>query len=331
MEFKLFVGIDVSKNTIDAAIHGHQETKVFSNSKKGFKELTVWIKECVKAPAGQTLFCFEHTGLYSVALSVYLSESGFPFAQVPALEIKRSMGITRGKSDRVDARRIARYAYGKRDTVQLSALPSPALRKLRLYMSLRATLVRQRASLVATAKEQQSVYSCKDYKDIFRIYKKVSASLQKRIEELEAKILAVIEADGNLSKNYQMATSVPGIGRFTASYMLVCPNNFPRFGEWRKFACYCGTAPFEYSSGTSVRGRTKVNHLANKEIKSLLFMCAMNAVRHDVQLRAYYNRRVGEGKSRMATINIIKNKLLARVFATVKRQSPFVKLDMLPS
>lgn len=329
MEFKTFVGIDVSKNTLDVSIHGHQETKVFANSKKGFKEMINWVKKQKEEPADPLLFCFEHTGLYSVALSVYLSDCGLSFAQVPALEIKRSMGVTRGKSDQIDAQRIARYVYLHRETIQLSVIPSPALRKLQVYITLRTALVKQRTSLEATAKEQETVYSVREYKDIFRIYRKVSSNLQKQIQELERKMLEVIEKDHDLEKNYRMVTSVIGIGQFTASYILVCTNNFQRFETWRKFACYCGTAPFEYSSGTSIRGRTKVHHLANREIKSLLFMCAMNAIKFDGELRKYYRRRVEEGKSKMSTLNIIKNKLLARIFAAVNRQTPFVKLDML--
>lgn len=329
MQLNTFVGIDVSKKTIDVAIHQHSDTKVFDNSQKGFKEMTNWVKKCRKDPADQALFCFEHTGLYSVALSVYLSKSKLSFAQVPALDIKRSMGIARGKSDRIDAQRIARYAYERRDTILLSVLPSLTLRKLQVYMTLRTTLVRQRSSLESTAKEQQLVYCAKEYKDIFSVYKKVLVSLQKQIEELEIKMLAIIESDQDLEQNYRLATSVTGIGQFTASYIMVCTNNFQRFETWRKFACYCGTAPFEYSSGTSIRGRTKVHHFANREIKSLLFMCAMNAIKFDVNLKKYYQRRVGEGKSKMSTLNIIKNKLIARIFAAVNRQTPFVKLDML--
>ena len=329
MEFKTIVGIDVSKLTIDAAVHGQKDTEEFANSKKGFRKLFSWIRKLTKEPLDQALFCFEHTGLYSVALSVHLSESGFSFAQVSALEIKRSMGIARGKNDRVDALRIARYAYERREDIQLSTLPDASLTKLQLYLTLRSTLVRQRSSLNTTAKEQQAVYSSKEYKELFRVYAKASASLQKQIEEIERKMSAIIEADEKLKQNYKLVTSVTGIGQFTASYILVCTQNFQRFENWRKFACYSGTAPFEYSSGTSVRGRTKVHHFANREIKSLLFMCALSAVKFDGELRRYYQRRTEEGKSKMSTLNIIKNKLLARIFAAVKRQSPYVKLDML--
>lgn len=329
MEFKTIVGIDVSKLTIDAAVHGHKDTEVFANSKKGFREMFRWIRTLTKEPLDRALFCFEHTGLYSAALCVHLSESGFSFAQVSALEIKRSMGIARGKNDRADALRIARYAYERREDIQLSTLPDASLTKLQLYLTLRSTLVRQRSSLNTTAKEQQAVYSSKEYKELFRVYDKASRALQKQIEEIERKMSAIIEADGKLKQNYKLVTSVTGIGQFTASYILVCTQNFQRFENWRKFACYSGTAPFEYSSGTSVRGRTKVHHFANREIKSLLFMCALSAVKFDGELRRYYQRRTEEGKSKMSTLNIIKNKLLARIFAAVKRQSPYVKLDML--
>jgi transposase len=329
MEFKAFVGIDISKKTIDVAIHQHADTKVFVNSRKGFKEMTNWVKKCRKDPLDEVLFCFEHTGIYSVALSVYLHEIRLCFAQVPALDIKRSMGIVRGKSDKIDAQRIARYAYERRETILPSTLACPKVRKLQVYMTLRTTLVRQRASLEATAKEQRLVYCDKEYQDIFRAYKKVSDTLHKQIEQLQLKMLTIIKSDQDLEQNFRLATSVIGIGQFTVTYILVCTNNFQRFETWRKFACYCGTAPFEYSSGTSIRGKTKVHHFANREIKSLLFMCAMNAIKFDGELRKYYQRRLEQGKCKMSTLNIIKNKLIARIFSAVNRKTPFVKLDML--
>ena len=106
--------------------------------------------------------------------------------------------------------------------------------------------------------------------------------------------------------------------------MLVHTHTFTAFKDARQFACYCGIAPFEYASGTSIKGKTKVSHLANKKLKSLLNMAALNAVRFDSELKAYYERRVKEGKNKMCVLNIIRNKLVSRVFAVVKRGTPYV-------
>ena len=94
----------------------------------------------------------------------------------------------------------------------------------------------------------------------------------------------------------------------------------------KKFACYAGIAPFEYASGTSVKGRTRVHPCANKQLKSLLNMAAMNAIKINGEYKQYYKRRQQEGKNNMSTLNIIRNKILARIFAVVKRQTPYVDL-----
>lgn len=105
---------------------------------------------------------------------------------------------------------------------------------------------------------------------------------------------------------------------------MVYSNGFKGFEPWRKFTCYCGIAPFPNQSGTSIRGRTKVSHLANKQGKAVLSMCASSAIQHNAEMKAYCQRRVAEGKNKKSTLNIIRNKLLARAFAAVKRGTLYV-------
>lgn len=118
--------------------------------------------------------------------------------------------------------------------------------------------------------------------------------------------------------------SIKGVGSQTALFMIVTTNGFTKFASWRKFASYCGIAPFPNTSGTSIRGRTKVSNLANKKIKSLFDMCAKSAIQNNPEMKIFYHRRLEQGKNKMSTINIIRNKLLSRIFATIKRQTPYV-------
>ena len=98
------------------------------------------------------------------------------------------------------------------------------------------------------------------------------------------------------------------------------------FANARAFACYCGTAPFENSSGTII-GKPRVHHYANKQLKSLLNLAAMAAIQMKGEYRQYYDKRVNElGKNKMSTLNIIRNKLIYRVFAIVNRGTPYVDL-----
>ena len=99
------------------------------------------------------------------------------------------------------------------------------------------------------------------------------------------------------------------IGLIVASYMIVYTHNFTRFDTWRKFACFSGIAPFDHESGTSVKGKTKVSPIANKQLKTMLHLSAICAIHTDTELKEYYHRRLAEGKPKISVINIIRNKL----------------------
>ena len=109
-------------------------------------------------------------------------------------------------------------------------------------------------------------------------------------------------------------------------HLLIATKGFEAFDNWRQLASYAGVAPFPCQSGTSMHGRTKVHLLADKKLKSLLNMCAVCAVRHDRELKTYYERKVNESKVKMPVINNIRCKLLARVFAVINRKTPFVNM-----
>lgn len=326
MNYNLFIGIDVSKLTFDAFIHGKSLKKQFDNSERGFSSFITWCRKATNSPKlDHGLICFEHTGLYSMSLALYLQKNSIAFAIVPALDIKRSLGNIRGKSDQLDAERIAQYAYQKREKLSPTILPSVTILKLQPMLSLRNKLIEDRAGYKVSCNERKSVYSIKESKELFDVYKSVIKVLDQKIKDLELAIKALLKTDPEIKKNFALITGIKGVGPVTAAYLITYTHNFTRFDSWRKFACYSGIAPFSHTSGTSVKRKTRVSPLANKQIKSLLFLCAVVAVKCEPELNSYYQRRVNEGKSKMSTLNIIKNKLIPRVFAVVKRQSEYIQ------
>ena len=324
MEIKDVIGIDVGKKENEARIHSSQEVLTFENSEKGFKKLIKWAANKSKEDIKNVLFAFEHTGLYSFPLSLFLSENGYFFILLQGLELKRSMGIVRGKDDRIDAKRIAKYAYEKKESIKPYELPSKEIIKIKQLLSLRERLVKQYAGYKASLSEYKLFLVKKDNAVLFDTQEKTIKFLKKRIDKVEEELFKIIMGNDNLKKMYDLITSVKGVGKQTALFLIAYTSGFTRFDTWRKFASYCGIAPFPYRSGTSIRGRTKVNNLANKKIKSLLDLCAKSAIQYNKEMKIYYERRIEEGKSKMSTINIIRNKLLSRIFAVVKRQTPYV-------
>ncbi len=322
------IGIDVSKLTIDVAIHQTKDYQQFENTNKGFGVLCKWALSQSKATKETLLFVFEHTGLYSHNLAIYLSTKEFNFLMVPGLEIKRSLGIARGKDDKIDAGKIARYAYRLRDEISPTTLPSDEIRNLKHLLSLRDRMVKQRAGYKASLKEMKRVLKRSENSVLFTSQESLIATLDKQIDKMDNQMDEMILQNKQLKRQYDLITSIKGIGPQIALYVIATTEGFLKFNTSRSFASYCGIAPFPNTSGTSIRGKTKVSNLANKKMKSLFDLAAKSAIQHNQEMKLYYHKRTGEGKSKMSTINIIRNKLLARIFAVVKRDSPYVDIMM---
>jgi transposase len=323
MEFNDTVGIDVSKETIDAFIYSSQNAMVFQNTVSGYKKLIKWVLKYIQGNKENILIAFEHTGLYSFPLSVYLTELGYKYIVIPGLEIRRSLGMSRGKDDQVDAKRIAQYAYEKRAILIPYKLPSKHLIEIKRLLSLREKLVKQKAGYQATLKENRRFLKRKENRILFEVQEKMINELKKQIQKVDKELDDFVKKDPQIKKLYDLITSIQGVGPQTALFMIVLTNGFTLFEKWRKFACYAGTAPFPNKSGTSLNGRTKVSHLANKKMKALLSSCAISAIQHNPEMRRYYLRRIEEGKNEMSTINIIRNKIISRIFAVVNRGTPY--------
>lgn len=322
----LYVGFDISKDWIDMAVCNHEavlqsEPSRFENTEKGISraiKAIVKFKTPVKA-------CFEHSGNYGLLLACFLEKHSLFYSAVSPLEIKRSVGLTRGKTDRVDAVRIARYAAIHHRKLRESKLPGDNLLKLKHLLSYRNQLVDLRRQLDCSIKSYKVSHKTINLEDTISSIELNINHFATQIKQTDTQIMHLIESNKAIHKNYQLICSVTGIGPIIAANFLVYTCNFTLFEDPRKFICYAGIAPFEHSSGSSVKGKTRTSSLRNKKIKALLFNGANCAALYDQQLKTYYNRKRQEGKHRMVVLNAIAAKLIYRVFSVIKRQTPYVK------
>ena len=324
MKKKDVIGIDVSKLTIDAYLKLAQAHAVFSNDTKGFRQLVKWIMKHTDCKTEELLICFETTGLYSLQLASFLSQSNIDFVMENPIQIKRSMGLVRGKDDHVDSKRIAEYAYMRKEKLKLTQLPSEELVKMQNLLAIRERMIRQKAGYQASLGEYKRVLVQMQQKDFFLLLNNMINALKKQIRKAEETLIEIIHSSSKLLNIYTLLTSIKGIGVILAANIMVTTICFTKFNDSRKYACYCGTAPFKYSSGTSINGRTKVSQMANKKMKALFNLAALSAIQHDPELKLYFDNRMANGANGMSTINIIRNKIIHRVFAVVKRGTPYV-------
>lgn len=326
MEVKKVIGIDVSKNTLDCCYlspTGAQFIKVLNN-KAGFKVLQKWLSD-LQVKYNEAVFCMEHTGLYNVPVLEFLKEKETGIWLESAIHIKRTIGLVRGKTDKIDAERIARYASKNLDQMRQWQPLRQVVETIKALITLRDNLITQIKRVNVPLKEYQSHGNREIAKILEQHTRNTRKSLLQEVKKIESTVRHLIKNDPKLNRIYEVLTSVTGIGPVSAWLFIVYTNEFTLFDNPRSLACHSGVAPFENSSGL-LRGKQKVSHLANKRLKTTLHMAAMTAVKLDPQLKAYYERKtITEGKNKMSVLNAVRNKLVHRIFACQKNDRYYVK------
>lgn len=330
-DFTNFVGIDVSKQTLDVCFISNKEVNLsvhqqYSNDAAGIRKMLGDLKKRKEANATNTLFCLEHTGIYGRELVYTLFEKQwFVWVENP-VAILRSIGLQRGKNDKVDATRIALYALKNNEKAKLWEAPRKEVAALRQLLNVRDSLIKGLKALTQPINEYEDTGNKKLSAQVKALTKNAVRGMEKDIERAEQAIDELIKSDAQLSRLFGLLTSIPAIGKITSAELVCATNEFKNYTEARQLACYCGVAPFEHSSGISIRGKTRVSNMANKKLKTKLHLCAIVAIQHDAEIKKYYERKVAEGKNKMSVINAVRNKLVHRIAAVVKRQTPFVKI-----
>lgn len=329
MKLQFFIGIDISSNVLDFCVLDYNEVILevqIQNSLKALKRLTKDLRK-LGVNNQNSWFCAEHTGVYGNSLRLVLEAEQLIYSMISATEINRSIGLVRGKNDRVDAKRIAEYCMRFSDKLKPSRLPEQSIIELKQLFSFRNQLVKTRSALKNNSKSMEKSLKSASQKLIIKQAKKQIKELDKLIESLEQKMMQIIDENEAIKKNYKLIKSVPGIGLMTACYMIICTENFQLFDDARKFASYAGVAPFEHRSGSSIRGVTKTSKYRNKQMKTLLNNGMTAIISGKNELGEYYRRRIKEGKHKNKVKNAVVFKMISRAFSVVKRQSPYIQVD----
>jgi transposase len=315
---QFFIGIDVSKATLDLTLRDAAQVcdylKIDNDQASIGQCLGQWQAQ-YGFQADQCLVCLENTGRYMNVLLRTLCMQAFALWVENALAIKRSAGLQRGKNDKADAHRIAEYAFRHRDKAVLYRPAGDSLEKLKVLQAGREQLLNTKQRLFTDLKESRCCQPLKLYQLQAQSYLPIIDILDKQIKELDSQMEQVISEDENLAHLQRIVCSVPGVGKVTSVALLLATQGFTKFSSAKKLACYCGVVPFEYSSGSSVRGKTRLSPFAHKGLKSLLHMCAMVAIQQEGYLKTFYQRKVAQGKAKMSALNAVKNKIIQRIMA----------------
>lgn len=331
---KIVIGIDISKEKIDAgAICAENlqeglvklDHQVFENRPAGFRRMLVWARRLMPGTVlGDILFCCETTGGYDRALCDYIFAKGLHIWREGALQIKRSMGVRKGKDDKADSFMIAEYAMRNIDKAVEYESPDSTIRELKALFLYRHRLVQEKAEKRVRATHlAETAPKSKSMSFILRDAQKSIKALEKSIRECEAQILELVRSDHELMRNYRHVVSIKGVSIVNATAMIAYSNNFRGIATANKMASYYGIASFRERSGTSIDKKACVKYYSSSLLRATITQAAECTVKENGIYRSYYLRLKEAGKPYGVILNNIKNKLIHLVFALVRNDTDF--------
>jgi len=317
------LGVDVSKNTLDVCCAEIKQHIQIKNGTEGFLQFKKWCRT-FDIKLQKCFLVMEYTGGYEYKLIQFCESNNILYTRIPGLAIKNSLGITRGKNDKVDAGRIAQYGEEKHKLLNADKPLNEAVVKLKELLSFRKRMVRENAGYKSSIKERRHMYGDNKKDIMVKMLEQKQKENSKKIEIVELQLIKIVTTDEKMHTNYTLLTSIKGIGKINALMTIAYTENFVSFTNPRSYAVYVGVIPFDHSSGTSIRGRKRVSHIANKELKQELNQAARSAMEWDKEMKLYGENKM-KTKCYKVVLNNIKFKLILRMFAVVKKGKMYVE------
>ena len=304
------IGIDVSKNKFDLAIHETGIFKQFTMSPSDIKKSVRWIKK--QKPQ---LIVLEATGGYQYALVAELADKKLPVAVINPLNIRnfaKSLGKL-AKTDKLDAKIIAQYA----------AMIQPNVTHVLKEQNrrLKALIVRRRQLVDIRATEKNHKEHVID-PEILKSIKQVIENLTQEIENIEKQITDLIHSDPDMKEKLDRLKTIPGIGDTTAALLMA---NLPELGQFnrRQVASMVGVAPINRDSG-QLRGK-RVTGKGRRDVRKGLYMAMLSIIQCNSKLKQFYQHLVNSGKAKMVALIATMRKLLIIMNSMLKNNQNWIE------
>ena len=309
-------GIDLSMKKFDI----NYIDKKGKEKEKHVKNRLLEISEFLDTIPDDAILCAENTGPYGDLLVFLSNQTGVKIALVSGYTIRHSFGIIKGKSDPIDAGRIREYGERFRDKLILKQYDTEEVFELKSLYSFRSQLVRA-CKILQTGKHSRTNTPMQSI-SVKRHTDKTLKDLNAEIRKVEDEIEAIILNNAKLRENYELITGITGVGPVIATDLIIKTGNFEIINTARKAASYVGVCPFPDQSG-KMKGKRKTSPFADKKLKSLLFMGARSAVKHNKEYRLYYQKKQLEGKPHYLIMNNVSNKMLRTIYSVVINKRPY--------
>ena len=324
MSKTLYVGIDVSKNTLDVAItlDGKEikASKKVHNNLGGCHLLEQWSRtQCHKYGCEHIHYVLESTGVYSDRIVEHLHQrEDLKLSVINPFQAKswgKSIGV-RTKTDKVDAQLLALYAA--------TLKPEPTVQMDKELKELRS-LVRYLQYLISRRGQEIGHLESATNSMVASSIKKIISNYNKRIKEIERAIEDHIKNHPGLKEKTELLKSITGIGD-TTSKILLCELHLEGGGariSAKAQTAHAGLAPEHRVSGSSVRGKSHISRVGNSRLRKCLYLPAIAAIKYNPVISEFYNRLRQRGKPKMVALVAAMRKLLVIAVGVLNNQTAF--------
>lgn len=311
------LGIDIAKLKFDVCLikeNRRAKHKVFQNNQHGFEQLVAWLNS---HQVSDLHACLEATGTYGEALALFLYDAGFTVSVVNPAAVRAfaNAGLSRTKTDKVDAELIARFCLAQQPKAWQP--PVAELRELQALVRRLESLIEMRVA------EENRLSSGVSTEAVRHSLEEHIRYLLEEIKQTEALIRRHIDNHPDLKEQSDLLDSIPGIGETTAALLLAEIVNLKQYTSARQVAAYAGLVPRERRSGSSVRGRVCLSKIGNARLRKALYFPAITALRSSNFFKAWAEPLRMRGKSKMSVIGAAMRKLIHLAYGVIKTGKPF--------
>lgn len=321
-----YIGIDIASEHFTATLLTTPEKPLevrekVINTSDGFCSLEQWLKTR-HVTTRNSVVCLEATGVYGEALCYYLVARGYRVALEPPLKVKRAFDESGHKTDAVDSRQIAEYAYRFVDELHFWRPNEDLVEQIRVLLTSREQFTHQLTA-------NQSTLQALKHKPVQtpvanQAFQQAIDRLKGAIKAIDQEIRRLIDQDPTYSQMIHLLTGIPGVGLLLAANLLVITQGFTQQVTAKQLAAYVGICPYQHTSGKSVYKKARSRHYGPSRMRKLLYLAALSLRTHNPHYRAYFQRKTVEGKAKRLVINNIANKLLKVICAMIRDQIPYI-------
>jgi transposase len=315
-----YLGVDVSKAKLDCLLldstTGKVKSKSIQNTNAGFKQLIEWLAE-KKAPNAHVVM--EPTGVYHEPAALALTDAGLTLSLVNPAQLRQfAQGVgVKNKTDKADSAVLARYGA----TLKPEAWrpPSKSARHLKALLARRDAVA---DDLQREQNRQETIEFAVSPEEVKQSIIQSISFLKTELKRLEETIKEHIDSDPDLRDKKDLLETIPGVG-VRVSSNLTALFAAKTFDSAEQLAAYLGLVPAHWESGTSVRVRPRMSKAGPSNLRKLLYMSAMVARQWNPHIKAFSDRLLAKGKTKMTVIGACMRKLAHLCFGVLHTGSPY--------